>query len=184
MLCIAATLAGEKSLKRQNSPFCYLYYKPADPPYGEMEFQAGYTKRKGWGRVPVWEIEFPVQNSVEEDSSPVEHWVLDLMTAEEVASRCSLNGPTQAPVHLIPGILKEVEAEARHWVDVMAVVKEDPEGLDTYVRRSWDCHPYGEPCMFLRICAGDPGLEQPELSGKFVWREPHHSLEMEVQSGD
>ena len=170
-----------KGMKRQRSPFCQVYYKPADPPYGEAEYQAAYTRRKGWGRVPVWEIEFPEQDKEEAGSSAVEHWVLDLMGAEEVALRCSLNGPTQAPVHLIPRILKEVEAETRYWKDVMAAVVEDPGGLDTYVRRSWDCHPYGEPCSFMRICAGDPGLEKPELSGKFVWREPHHALEVEVQ---
>ena len=168
---------GKQQVKRQRSPFCYLYYKPADPPYGEAEYSAEYTSRKGWGRVPVWELTFPGQDDTEPGAGPVEHWVLDKMKAEQVAERVSLNGPTQAPIHLIPGILEEVEAEARHWAQVEDAVREDPGGLNTYVRRSWDCYPYGEPCIFLRVCAGDPGMDKPEQTGRFEWREPHHVLE-------
>jgi hypothetical protein len=171
-----------QTLKKQGSPFCYLYHKPADPPYGGPEYQAGYTRKKGWGKVPVWELRFPEQDREEPGASPIEHWAVDMMGAEEVAAQCSLTGPTGSPVHLNPAILREVEAEARYWEDVMAAVREDGEGLDTYVRRSWDCYPFGEPCSFLRICSGDPGLERdPVGSDRFTWREPHHALEVEVQ---
>ena len=168
-------------LKRQRSGFCYLYYKPADPPYGVAEYSAEYTSRKGWGRVPVWELQFPEQDSVEPGASPVEYWVMDKMRGESVAEKVSLNGPTQAPVHLIPSILAEVEAEARAWEDVRGAVEEDPNGINTYIRRSWDCYPYGEACAFLRICAGDAGMQMPESSGRFQWREPHHALEVKMR---
>jgi hypothetical protein len=173
-----------ETLKRQNSPFAYLYYKPADPPYGVAEYSAEYTSRKGWGRVPVWELEFPEQDAVEPGASAVEYWVMDKMKGEAVAEKVSLNGPTQAPVHLIPSILREVEAEARSWEDINSAMLEDPKGIDTYVRRSWDCYPYGEACAFLRICAGDAGMATPETSGRFAWREPHHALEVRMREAE
>jgi hypothetical protein len=164
-------------MKTQQSPLCYLYHCPADPPYAPDRYSADYTRARGFGRVPVWEC-FPEWKDT--GISPVEHWVMEIMSPEEVGKTLSISQPQFVDERLAPEMLVELHAEAVAWDDIRAAVAADPGGIDTYIRRSWDCHPYGEDCEFLRICKKKGDWGAPENDGFYEEREPHHLLELEL----
>ena len=163
---------GEK-LKRQRSSVCYLYWEPADPPYGAEVYQAEYTRAKGFGRVPVWEC-FSAERG---DASAVEYWVLDRMTAEECGALVGINGPLQRQSYLDQDIITEQVTEALDVRQRRVMLEIGELRLEEAFRRSWDCHEYGRPCEFLCLCLKQPGHEEPLLSGRFKVREPHHEAE-------
>lgn len=170
--------SGSSTLKTQQSALCYLYHRPADPPMiSEASYVAGYTRARGYGKVPVWEC-FPDWR--DSGISPVEHWVLDVMSAEEVGDNVAISPPQSVDDRLTPQMLQEIHSEALTWEDIRAAMAADPEGIDSYVRRSWDCHPWGEDCEFLRVCKMQEGWAHPEESGFYEEREPHHLLETEL----
>lgn len=164
---------GEK-VKRQRSPLCYLYYRPADPPFNEPTYRAGYTRERGFGRVPVWECFSPEERG---EGSAVEHWVMDMMSAEEAGACVGISGPHQRQTHLEKDILTEILTEELDVRQRVLAVECGELSLSEAFRRSWDCFEYGKPCEFLPICKKQAGWEAPEKSGRYERREPHHLAE-------
>lgn len=166
---------GEK-LKRQQSPLCYLYYRPADPPMTKEEYRAGYTRERGFGRVPTWQC-FTADERGE--ASPVEYWVMDVMDAQEAGECVGINGPMMREVYLEEDILQEVLAEELDVLQKLEAMERGEIGLQQAFRRSWNCKVYGRLCPYLPLCKKEAGWDAPIESGKYEKREPHHTAEEE-----
>lgn len=164
-------------LKRQNSRLCYVYYKPGTPPMDKDEWSVAYTSKKGFSRVPVWEI---ARRQSELD--PAEWWVMEVLSEQECSEIVHISPPMEKPAHLQESFLAQYAAEEYDYANLLWELEStgknwaDPEymaQLDTRNRPSWDCHKYKRKCMFVPICYKHAGWEDP-LGGEYTIREPHH----------
>lgn len=172
-------------LKHQYSVFCYGWMKPGDKSFGiAEEWSSTYTSRKGFSKVPVWEVRFDDQP---EGVSSVEWWVREKLTKEQRKGQFDILGPCQRPQHLEQGWLRqasatELEIRGRlELLDQASTVSEDEwvRVLDENFPQSWNCTPYNTMCQFRAVCMGEVGWHELLPSGRYVRREPHHLQEVE-----
>lgn len=172
---------------RQNTPLCYTYYRPANPPFMDADFKPGYyftdeagkrrtVKGKGYDKVPVWMLD---------GLGGAEQWVLKLHAGhtEVLAGLLPEVGPMLVPdvlresfkVQLVSRQIRVVEGlEALYQVRVAGLP--DSDALDRYFPQSWQCFKWGRWCQFFKGCR-TPGLTLGSV-GNFVQRRPHHALEL------
>lgn len=189
--------------KRQNSPFCYAFYKEAQPPLVPDDLRPGYwnkdpltggrwgaTEKKGWKKLPTWEIPF----FEKPDGMPYYEYVVNRLDGndgdDELAKHVKFIGPISNPAFLTDKLLVEMAAEERRWaerIDYLASILEDcggnvadeayQEALATVIPRSWDCYKYGGWCEYQHVCYQKEGWEDPIQLDKFVPRTPNHPIE-------
>ena len=189
--------------KRQNSPFCYSFYKEAKPPLVPDELVPGYwnpdlltggrwgaTEKKGWKKLPTWEIQFPDKP----DGMPYYEHVVNMLEAldgrDELANHLKFIGPVTNPAYLMDKLLVEMEAEEHRWeerIDYLNAELEaaggdiaNPEyqnALAQVIPRSWDCYKYQGWCEYQHVCYQKEGWENPLQLDKFVKRSPNHPIE-------
>lgn len=160
---------GYESYGKQNSPFCYAYGRSANPPFTASETL--YAYKSGYRRIPTWEM-----------PGGVAAWV-DGMPEEILADAF----PQVPPIFIKQGLVDRFfaqrnvrEHEIKLALDIMKGV--DPESqenlLDTCFPQHFDeCNSYyGQPCSYKPICHG--GVRDP-LEGGYIYRTPHHELEVE-----
>lgn len=167
-------------LKKQSSLLCYDWAKPDDPPFQRgTEWNFGYTARKGFERVPIWEAVFPDKPP---EMSPAEWWAMEVLPHEKVAEQLSIVGPCERPRAILERFVHEVlPQEEREWQWRLQQVAEGAD-LELTIRQNWNCKRYyGRSCEFVPICYGHPGWEKPEEMPQYVTREAHHNLELEAQ---
>lgn len=164
---------GYESYGKQNSPFCYAYKRAGNPPF-TLE-QVEYAYKSGFRRYPVWELPGGVATWV--DGMP------DTILAEQF--------PQVPPIFIKEELVDRFfaqrnvrEHEIRLALQIMETV--DPESqqnlLDTCFPQHFDeCNSYyGKPCAYKQICHG--GVVDP-LSSGYIYRTPHHALEVEQDEG-
>ena len=173
------TSKGRETGERQYSHLLYASIEPHNPPVnkGTKWKTSGYWIDKR----PIWETTFS-QN--EAGMRPVEWWVKNGLTNEELGEMFVLAGPYQRQGHMIDQLLKEMVTHERWWIDTYLDHGPAPEWSGRIVR-SWQCQ-YGpgfEPCSFIPLCQQQAGYEDPLRmpSAKFVRREPHHDAEKVLQ---
>lgn len=177
---------GYESYGRQNSPFCYVYVKAANPPFSKeivsYEYQAGYR------RVPVWErpggIAAHVAAMPEEILTNQFPQVPPIFIKQEVVDR--FLAQTDHRERQIQDAIAYIGAiDTIHKREAEAGMTPDPEeagrkiaALDETFPQSFDqCDPFvGRSCQFKRLCHGQ--VDDPLTQG-FQRREPHHTPERE-----
>ncbi len=185
--------APPEAPKYQHSFLCYGYFDEGSPGLREAAWSPsfrytdshgkGHTRGKNFRRRAIWDPESPLIQ-VRPGASRVESWVRGILTTEERASCLKVLGPFPKPRARTPLAIKGIIAEERVWREKVrllqaagATLPSHPE-IDDLISRSWKCTSYdGVPCMFKWICDRQVGWEDPEASGKYIPRTPHHALE-------
>ena len=188
--------------KKQNSAFCYAFFKPANPPlvpnevrprywnYDELNTKWAATQKRGYTKMATWEIPFedrPV------DVPYYEHLIskFEDNDGDELASHLKFIGPITNPAFLIDKLLVEMAAEENRWrerVEYLDAILKDAggvisspeyqEALATVIPRSWDCYRYNGWCEYQQVCFQREGWDDPLSLDKFVKRSPNHPMEI------
>lgn len=164
---------GYESYGKQSSPFCYAYHRAGSPPFVQEETL--YEYRAGFKRVPTWELE-----------GGVKRWVENMPEAV-----LATQFPQTPPIFIKEGLIdnffrqraaRETEIHlAKSLIEFAGDDEESKRGIMdmAFPQRFDQCYPsYGKPCMFRQLCHGR--VENPLTAG-FIYREPHHALELEMQ---
>lgn len=163
------------SYGKQNSPFCYGYMRPGNPPFSQEEWLHEY--KAGFKRFPIWEREGGVKQWVEE------------MSDEQLAAQFPQTAPIFIKRDLVDAFFRQTETrelEIASAVEIINVTDEyggSPESrqelLDTVFPQNFaKCQPgWGKPCPFRKICHGPPNVDPLKLG--FTWRTPHHQPEVD-----
>lgn len=189
--------APETDPKYQHSVLCQGCYDPGNPPIREAQFAAKYRTRdpltgknhqlpSSFQKFNVYDptIEIPL---VRPGASRVESWVRQFIPADVQGELIKRLGPYSRSQLKVPLALAGIKAEERRWrADVEflrehgAVMPNHPL-IDEVIARSWECTSYDNtPCEFGFICNREPGWQDPEGSGRFERRRPHHRPECDA----
>lgn len=188
--------------KIQQSPLCYGYRRPANPPMEEVDWQASYDYvgtdgknhrlGKAYQKTGIWAI---VQDmpEVAAQFSVAEFWA-KWMPAEKLAQQLALVGPLQISAILSESFFREALAHEQRWRAIVwqlyDVLQNEAGGdwthpayqgaLEELLPRSWACRRYGKnhQCQFVPICHQHEGWQDPIGSGVYVDRRPHHTPEL------
>lgn len=190
---------------RQESPLCYGYCRPGNPPLATDDWLPGYEwidqngeqkrasrahKKRG-----VWELagsDWPTwveSKIIDPTYTPNEVWAMNLPQSV-VEKQVFLVGPMQPQQAQIQALRRQIPAEEQRWREILWQLYEAQgewssaefqSTLDQLVPQSFDCRRYGarHQCQFVDICFHQPGWEDPLSTGKFVPRRPNHQPELE-----
>lgn len=189
---------GSDEITRQESPFCYGYRRPANPPLAAEEWlpsyewidASGQTKRAGRDYKKAPTFEYP--------NGGVEGWVKQLPESV-LKKQVFLIGPLIRQTTQVEMLARQIAGEEEKWQKVLwdlygvqqiligagtapEQVQSHPmfqAELDRLVPCSWNCRPFGakHQCEFVDLCMRQPGWEDPIASGKYAPRLPHHEPE-------
>ena len=184
--------------RRQDSRFCYAYYRAAVPPFNEPDWKMSYryvdedgknrmaTPSKGYEKIPIWEAELG-----EDGASSIEYWVRHKMPPEDVKSQFEVLGPLPIVRHLAKHLkiaLGPYESDWRQkiWTIYNASQANAPgsddfiEVLDELAPQSWECYRYAGYCQFNDICKEREGYRRFFLGEHEDYgpRRPHHAREL------
>ena len=164
---------GYESYGRQNSPFCYAYVAPGNPPFTTEKVRYDYAA--GFKRQPTWER-----------PGGVARWVAE-MPEELLSEQFPQVPPIFVKEELVQAFFRQVE-EREHViseaVQAMGNPSEgDPRSADeimdeVFPQRFDQCQPaWGRGCEYKRLCHGK--VAHP-LEAGYTWRVPHHVPEAEA----
>jgi hypothetical protein len=188
---------GSDDVKRQESPYCYGYRRPANPPLAAEEWLPSYewqdatgaTKRAGreFKKAPTFEYPYGVEG-----------WVKQLPESV-LKKQIFIIGPLIRQNLQVEALARQIAGEEEKWQAVLwklyevqqqiidrgvdpARVQSHPEfleSLDRLVPASWNCRPFGaaHQCEFVHLCMHQAGWEDPIGSGLYAPRLPHHAPE-------
>ncbi len=179
--------------KYQHSYLCYAYFDEGSPglrqpswsPSVWYESSDGKRHKRGkeFRRKAIWDPTAPLVE-VRLGASRVESWVRGILTPAERAACLKVLGPFPKPRGRTPLAIKAILAEERDWRDKVRLLQaagvtmpNHPE-VDDMIVRAWNCTSYDNvPCQFKHLCDREIGWEDPEGSGRYIPRTPHHALE-------
>jgi hypothetical protein len=163
---------GYVSYGKQNSPFCYAYHKPGNPPFTKDMWSYSYAP--GYKRYPVWEREGGVKAWVA--NMPEDILIDQFPTSPPIFIKDELvdaffqqRAHRELEIHLASKALQneELEPDLKQQITNMSF----PQRFD-------QCQPsFGKACQFRRICHGQ--VSDP-LSQGFTRRQPHHQPELDA----
>jgi hypothetical protein len=184
---------------RQQSPLCYGYHRPANPPMEEADWQAEFEWKDEWGkghRLPkvyqkrgVWTLKEALGDS---QVSPSEFWC-KWMPSDLLAKQIQLIGPLNISQVLAHDVIEELVAEEKRWKGILYDLYDalEQNGFDwtsegyqgtlrRSVPRSWSCRRYGKrhECQMADLCFYKEGWQDPLGSGGYIVRRPHHQAEL------
>lgn len=199
----------EEAVTRQESPFCYGYCKPGNPPMATDDWRHTYDYTDEYGasrRVSkahqkrgVWELPqsdwlpYVEAKRLHPELSPIEIWI-SLMPQPELDKQVYLIGPLNRQDAQILSLKRQIVGEERHWQQVLWKLYEAQQGglhwpsdafqalLDELIPASWECRRFGvkHECQHKALCFKESGWEDPLGSGVWVPRRPHHAPELEA----
>jgi len=197
---------AEGTNKIQQSPLCYAYIKPSNPPLTIGDISPNYYKlirntdgtvkkwgcspKRGYAKQPVWEFDF---TDVPEEMSSIEHYVKNIMTKEQRQENVRLIGPIDNSVFLSDKLIVQMLHEEARWrsrVELIAEIAEathswnSPETqeiIEELIPRSWECKKFGEEymCEYKPVCFEELG-EDMLASDKYRRRDTNHPIEKEI----
>jgi hypothetical protein len=199
--------------KRQVSPLCYGYCRPANPPlqpedwlpaYKWTDPSTGLEKRasRAHKRKGLWlleESDWPTWRAYaaqDQGLTAIEYWVRAVLPPSLVDKIASLIGPMNRQDHQIASVMRsmdttEAAAQGALW-ELYELQQKYPWAsdevqacLDRDFPQSWDCRRFGRDhqCEFVAICHHETGWQEPLLGGRYVPRLPHHQPEREQAIG-
>lgn len=170
--------------KRQNSPFCYGYYREPNPPMWDGGWQFDQPKGKG---AREWE-----KKGVGAYDGGYWGWIWQLPEEVCIAQLITV-GPIPVNSRRIRSFLRQTAAEEQRWYEIETQLhtkllecggnwadQRYQDLLDDLIPQSNDCLRFGRPCDMISICADlEPGWEDPLKVG-YELRRPHHRPELEA----
>ncbi len=184
---------------RQQSPLCYGWYKSANPPFEEEDWQAEFRYKDEWGKGHtlgkaytkrgVWTLKDQLAGS---DITPSEFWA-KWMPPAVLGKQIALIGPLTISPVITQDIIEEIVGEEQRWKGILwslhQVLAENgydwtsapyQAELRRLVPRSWSCRRYGKKheCQFSGICFYKEGWQHPLAGEEFIVRRPHHAAEL------
>lgn len=198
---------GAVQRKKQQSPLCYGYRRPGNPPLMVEDWLPAYewitpdgqTKRasKQHRRAGVWELinsDWPTwlgYHAQDPEMSPEEFWVRNL-PEQQLDRVCFVLGPMNRQDQQLASVVASMAAEEERWQAIAWELYEaqlkwswaSPEFqtlLDRVVPCSWQCRPYGREhqCEFVPVCHRHTGWDDPLATGRYKPRRPHHDPELQ-----
>lgn len=194
-------------MRRQSSPLCYGYCRPANPPLmpedwlpsyewttneGEVKRASRAHRRKG-----VWLLgesdwsTWRAYQATDPDLTPEEFWVRWL--PESLVDKISFTlGPMNRQDAQLQNLLRGFQGEEDRWQQALWTLYELQQrghpwasaafqsALDRLIPCSWACRPFGRDhqCEFVPICHRHTGWDDPLGSGHYQPRLPHHEPEL------
>jgi len=193
--------------KKQQSPLCYGYRRPGNPPLAPDDWLPSYEwvtehgevkrKSKAHRRAGIWtlaESDWPVWLAYRNSNpglTPAEFWVRYL--PESILDKvCFVLGPLNRQDTQLQGLLRGMLGIERRWQEALWGLYElqaaghgwaSPAfqaALDGLIPCSWHCRPFGREhqCEFVPICHRYQGWDDPIGSGQYQPRLPHHEPEL------
>lgn len=177
----------------QSSSLCYAYVSGGISGMVPQDISFKYTKKKGYKKTPVWEIEFA---NIPEGIPLTEHYI-SLMSDDELESHVNVFGPFPYPKNQIEEMLIEVEHLEKRNNEIFTYVDNivQKEGLASdnaqkeihaHIPKSWNCRDYNQICAMHPICMKDSGWDDPLNSmcdgeGRPIYqvRKANHPVEFE-----
>jgi hypothetical protein len=198
----------ENGPRRQQSPLCYGYCRPGNPPMSNDDWLPGYEwidangevkrasrahKRRGIWRLPQsdWATYHAYKNTNPE-MTPAEFWTRNLPPAV-LDKICFILGPLNRQDTQLQIVERGFQGEEDRWQQLMWELYElTATGhswasdtfqhlLDKLVPCSWACRPFGKDhqCEFVPICHRHTGWDDPLGSAQYQPRLPHHEPELQ-----
>jgi len=187
--------------KRQDSRFCYAYYRPAGPPFEQEDWKTSYhykdedgknrqaTKSKGYEKIALWEAD--LGKELGDQSASIEYWVKHKLSTEEIKSQYEVVGPLPIARHLVKHLKAALGPHEAEWrkniYTIWAACQANAPGSDEWMEvldelcpQSWECYRYSGYCAYREICkesVGWRGFFTGEHEG-YGPRRPHHAREM------
>jgi hypothetical protein len=194
-------------LRRQQSPLCYGYCRPANPPLMPEDWLPSYEwatndgvvkrKSKAHRRKGVWhlgESDWPTwlaYHTQDPEMTPTEFWVR-MLPNSLLDKVCFLLGPMNRQDQQLAITLRGMQAEETRWQEILWKLYELQQDypwpspifqneLDRLIPCSWACRPFGKEhqCEFVGICHRHQGWDDPIGSGHYQPRLPHHQPELQ-----
>lgn len=194
-------------MKRQQSPLCYGYCRPGNPPLAKDDWlpayewinEAGETKRvsKAHKKRGVWELDksdWGLWQAYQADGTitPEEFWARQL--PQSVLDKIVfVLGPMNRQDAQLASLRRAMDGEEERWQQTLWTLYElqQQPGMDwaseafqtakdRLISRSWNCRPFGKEheCEFIPLCFKHTGWQAPASMG-FVPRRPHHQPEID-----
>jgi hypothetical protein len=191
---------------RQDSPFCYGFCRPGNPPLAPDDWLPAYewvnadgeTKRAGrtYQKRSIADLinsDWPTWlERADQAMTPGEFWI-NFLPPSVVEKQVFLVGPLIPQQAQIETLKHAIVGEERKWQDILWKLYEyqidhpweSPEfqaKLNSLVPPSFECRRFGlrHECAFVPICFKQAGWEDPLGGGKFVPRSPHHEPELQA----
>lgn len=165
-------LKGRLDDDQLSSPLLNGWHKPADPPLLPALYAATRPKEwKGWKAINCW------------DMGGQEAW-FDLL-GDQLLSQFPRTEPIFLEREIVESTLRQAAWREKEIAAAKSVLLGDSseEVKQSLLERVFpqnfgQCEPaWGEPCDYCHLCWSPEIAEDPEGSGLFVPREPHHSTE-------
>lgn len=166
---------GYASYGKQNSPFCYIYHKPAEPPFKKAEW--AYEYRYGLKKYPTWQMDGGVKKVVEG------------MPTEILSQQFPQVPPIFINRDLVEAFFRQRalrEADIKQIGLTLTDERLDPDFRTSLLDRTFPqnfeacMQGWGKPCNYKNLCHGN--VSNP-LEAGYVMRESHHDLERVALEG-
>jgi len=192
--------------KFQDSPLCYGWHRPGNPPMVEEAWAAKYdyvdedgAKRrltKDYTRKGIWTLPEALWKA-NGALSPSHYWVRWIAPTGVLADVWNPIGPIYREQWKLDQFLTQMAAEEQQWQSRVWGLYNVASGgsgwetetfqraLDTLVpqARGEACqNAFGDRCSMLPLCNRAEGWQTPEAIG-FIARRPHHTPELEQAIG-
>jgi hypothetical protein len=191
--------------KKQQSPLCYGYRRPGNPPFASDDWLPSYewvnpegeTKHasKMHKRAGVWlleESDWPTWRAYQgqdPDLTPGEFWTR-MLPPSVLDKICFILGPMNPQAEQLKSLLRGFEGEETRWQEALWTLYQLQQlghtwssptfqaALDRLVPCSWACRPFGKDnqCEFVPVCHRHNGWDDPMANG-YQARLPHHEPE-------
>lgn len=182
---VVGLVKGNEYKGRRVSPFCWAYWRnPAiavkgEKPEPDQEVEAAdgsrwrwaYTAKKGWMR-----------RSTDDFPGGLEQWIASLPW-DVVRSQFAITEPIEIEWDLAEEWVRNQNASLGETVEKFSTGALD---VDTaFPRELSECEvgAYGKPCTFRELCHNAAVGKDPIGSGKYMWRRPHHQIEVSILEG-
>lgn len=193
--------------KKQQSPLCYGYRRPGNPPLATDDWLPSYEwvdangekKRasRAHRRAGIWELtesDWPTYKayvSANPGLTPSEFWTRWL--PESITDQvCFCIGPMNRQDAQLQALLRNLAGEEDRWQALLWRLyelelaghgwasDEFQAALDREVPCSWACRPFGREhqCEFVPVCHRYQGWQDPLGSAHYQPRLPHHEPEL------
>ncbi len=193
--------------RKQQSPLCFGYMRPGNPPMLADEWLPSYEWLNDQGeikrasrahkRTGIWNLQesdyvpWIAYSQQDPDLTPAEFWVR-MLPSSIVEKVCFVLGPMNRQDHQIASVRRSMIGEEQRWQEDLWALYEAQQQhpwasaefqavLDERIPQSWNCRPFGRDsqCEMYGICHKEDGWMDPLGSGLYVPRRPHHQAELD-----
>lgn len=198
---------GEDEAVRQDSPLCYGYCRPGNPPLSTDDWLPSYQWTDDMGRIrrasrehrkrsvkDLTVSDWPAAVAAKAAGIPAAEFWFNQLPETVLEKVAFVVGPMNPQVVQRDALKRQIHSEEVDWQNRLWSLYEAATGanwtwqhpeyqamLDRLFPASWDCRRYGlrSECEFTDLCFQKEGWEDPLGLGRYVARRPHHESELD-----